>query len=79
MTKIAGAYWKGSEKNPMLTRIYAVAFETLDELKNYLKIKKKRKKETTANWEKIWDFLFFPIWSAPAFLYIRSKAPLSEK
>lgn len=37
LTRIAGAYWKGSEKNPMLTRIYAVAFESLDELKNYLK------------------------------------------
>jgi threonyl-tRNA synthetase len=37
LTKIAGAYWKGSEKNPMLTRIYAVAFESLDELKNHLK------------------------------------------
>lgn len=30
---IAGAYWRGDEKNPMLTRIYAWAFETKDELK----------------------------------------------
>jgi len=37
LTKIAGAYWKGSEKNPMLQRIYAVAFETKNELDNYLK------------------------------------------
>src|SRR3989344_9261731 len=28
LTKIAGAYWKGSEKNTMLTRIYGVAFAT---------------------------------------------------
>ena len=34
--KIAGAYWKGSEKNQMLTRIYALAFEAKDELENYL-------------------------------------------
>src|SRR3972149_5764460 len=26
LTKIAGAYWRGSEKNPMLTRVYGVAF-----------------------------------------------------
>ena len=28
LTNIAGAYWRGSEKNTMLTRIYAVAFPT---------------------------------------------------
>ncbi len=44
LTKIAGAYWKGSEKNQMLTRIYAVAFETPDELKNYLKIQEEAEK-----------------------------------
>ena len=36
LTKIAGAYWRGSEKNPMLTRIYGVAFKTKKELENYL-------------------------------------------
>ena len=38
LTKIAGAYWRGSEKNPMLTRIYGLAFETKKELGEYLKI-----------------------------------------
>ena len=37
LMSIAGAYWRGSEKNPMLQRIYAVAFETQDELNAYLK------------------------------------------
>lgn len=37
LTKIAGAYWRGSEKNPMLTRIYGVAFKTKKELVNFLK------------------------------------------
>jgi len=36
LTKIAGAYWRGNEKNPMLTRIYGVAFETKKELDEYL-------------------------------------------
>jgi len=36
LTKIAGAYWRGSEKNPMLTRIYGVAFSTKKELEDYL-------------------------------------------
>ncbi len=35
LTKIAGAYWRGDEKNKMLTRIYGVAFETSEELKAY--------------------------------------------
>src|SRR3989344_4158082 len=36
LDKIAGAYWKGSEKNEMLTRIYGLAFETKKELDSHL-------------------------------------------
>jgi threonyl-tRNA synthetase len=36
LTKIAGAYWKGDEKNKMLTRIYGLAFETEKELSDYM-------------------------------------------
>lgn len=35
LTKIAGAYWRGNEKNSMLTRIEGVAFETKAELEKY--------------------------------------------
>ena len=38
LTKLAGAYWRGSEKNKMLQRIYGLAFETKEELENYLKL-----------------------------------------
>ncbi|MDO8592477.1 MAG: threonine--tRNA ligase [bacterium] len=38
LTKIAGAYWRGSEKNKMLTRIYGLAFATKQELDEYLKM-----------------------------------------
>jgi len=38
LTKLAGAYWRGNEKNPMLTRVYGVAFETKKELEDYLKM-----------------------------------------
>ena len=37
LIKIAGAYWRGDEKNPMLQRIYGVAFKTKKELDAYLK------------------------------------------
>ncbi|MGN6396851.1 MAG: threonine--tRNA ligase [Mucilaginibacter sp.] len=36
LDKLAGAYWRGSEKNPMLTRIYGLAFPTPAELKDYI-------------------------------------------
>jgi threonyl-tRNA synthetase len=35
LDKIAGAYWRGDEKNPMLTRIYGIAFNTKEELAAY--------------------------------------------
>lgn len=38
LTKVAGAYWRGDEKNPMLTRIYGLAFATKKELDNHLKM-----------------------------------------
>ncbi|MGB9598649.1 MAG: threonine--tRNA ligase, partial [Minisyncoccales bacterium] len=43
LRKIAGAYWKGSEKNKMLTRIYGLAFESEKELKNYLRMQEEIK------------------------------------
>jgi len=36
LTHIAGAYWRGDEKQPMLQRIYGVAFERQEELAEYL-------------------------------------------
>ena len=36
LLSLAGAYWRGSEKNKMLTRIYGTAFPTAEELNRYL-------------------------------------------
>lgn len=44
LTNVAGAYWRGNEKNTMLTRIYGVAFETKKELDEYLKREEEAKK-----------------------------------
>jgi len=40
LTKIAGAYWRGDEKNPQLQRIYGVCFEKQEELQAYLEMLK---------------------------------------
>ncbi len=38
LSKMAGAYWRGDEKNAMLTRIYGLAFESKEKLDEYLKM-----------------------------------------
>ena len=37
LIRVAGAYWRGDEKREMLTRLYGVAFQTEEELDEYLK------------------------------------------
>lgn len=44
LDRIAGAYWKGDEKNPMLQRIYGLAFETKKELDEFLEMRKEAEK-----------------------------------
>lgn len=36
LSHIAGAYWRGDEKNTMLTRVYGLAFDTKEELDGYI-------------------------------------------
>ncbi|MCX6755386.1 MAG: threonine--tRNA ligase [Candidatus Nomurabacteria bacterium] len=44
LDRIAGAYWRGDEKNKMLTRIYGLAFETKEELEAYITQREEAKK-----------------------------------
>ncbi len=44
LTNIAGAYWKGDEKNKMLTRVYGVTFPSQKELDEYLLMLEEAKK-----------------------------------
>jgi threonyl-tRNA synthetase len=44
LDKIAGAYWRGSEKNPMLQRIYGLAFGSKKELEDYITYQEEVKK-----------------------------------
>ncbi len=70
LTRMAGAYWKGSEKNPMLTRIYGIAFETKKELEKYLKmIDEAEKRDHRVLGQKLELFMFdeevgagLPLW-----------------
>ena len=44
LTSVTGAYWRGNEKNKMLTRIYGTAFEKKSELEDYLNALEEAKK-----------------------------------
>ena len=44
LDRIAGAYWRGDEKNPQLQRIYGLAFETKKELEEYVALIEEAKK-----------------------------------
>jgi len=44
LLSVAGAYWRGDEKNKMLTRIYGTAFPTKEELVEFLRLREEAKK-----------------------------------
>jgi threonyl-tRNA synthetase len=44
LMSVAGAYWRGDEKRPMMQRIYGIAFETKDELDAFLAMQEEAKK-----------------------------------
>jgi len=44
LESVAGAYWRGDEKNQMLQRIYGTAWENEDQLKAYIHFKEEAKR-----------------------------------
>lgn len=63
LTKISGAYWKGDDSNPMLTRIYGVAFETKDDLEKHLHFLEEAKKRDHRRLGKELDLFLFHDWA----------------
>ncbi len=59
LQRIAGAYWRGSEKNKMLSRIYGVAFQTKKELDDYLHRQKEAEKRDHRHLGKKLDLFSF--------------------
>ena len=49
LLNIAGAYWRGDEKNKQLTRIYGITFEKQKDLNSYLEKLEEAKKEIIEN------------------------------
>lgn len=71
LSHVAGAYWRGDEKNTMLTRIYGLAFETKEELETYLVQQEEAKKRDHRKLGKELDLFTFsslvgsglPLWT----------------
>ena len=71
LSHIAGAYWRGDEKNTMLTRIYGLAFDTKEELEKYINQREEAKKRDHRKIAKEQDLLVFsdlvgsgmPLWT----------------
>ena len=59
LDRVAGAYWRGDEKNKMLTRIYGLGFNTEEELENYIKMREEAKKRDHRKIAKDQDLLVF--------------------
>ncbi|QQG52172.1 MAG: threonine--tRNA ligase [Candidatus Falkowbacteria bacterium] len=68
--KLAGAYWRGDEKNKMLTRIYGLAFDTKEELDEYLRIMAEAEKRDHRKIGKEQDLIMIHEWApgTPFFL-----------
>ncbi|MCK6577945.1 MAG: threonine--tRNA ligase [Anaerolineae bacterium] len=60
--KPAGAYWRGDEKRPQLTRIYGTAWETVEALQDYLtRLEEARKRDHRVVGERLDLFTFSPL------------------
>ncbi|OGK33643.1 threonine--tRNA ligase [Candidatus Roizmanbacteria bacterium RIFCSPHIGHO2_12_FULL_37_23] len=59
LLSVAGAYWKGNEKNKMLTRIYGTAFESKDELDKHLTLLEEAKKRDHRKLGRDLDLFYF--------------------
>jgi len=87
LMKIAGAYWRGDEKNPMLQRIYGTCWATQDELKDHLKQIEEAKKRDHRKLGKDLDLFTFdeevgaglPLWLPNGTVLIDMLEGLAKK
>jgi threonyl-tRNA synthetase len=69
ITKIAGAYWRGDEKRPMLTRIYGIGFRKPLELDAYIKLLEEAEKRDNRRLGKELDLFSIHEEAGPGLIY----------
>lgn len=79
LLNIAGAYWRGNEKNKMLTRLYGTAFESQEELDNYLhNLEEAKKRDHRILGRELGLFMFSPVVGQGLPLWLPKGATLRE-
>lgn len=79
LTGVAGAYWRGDEKNEMLQRIYGTAWPTRQALKEHLRLLEEAKKRDHRKLGRELDlFSFHPVAPASPFFHPRGAAVYNE-
>ncbi|HTB22718.1 MAG TPA: threonine--tRNA ligase [bacterium] len=79
LLSVAGAYWRGDERNKMLTRIYGTAFATQAELDAHLKQVEEAKKRDHRRLGKDLDLFSFQEEAGPGLVYWHPKGAMVRK
>lgn len=87
LLSVAGAYWRGDEKNPMLQRIYGTAFESKEDLEKYLlQLEEAKKRDHRKLGRELEIFVFdddvgpgLPLWLPNGAILIECLESLAKK
>jgi len=79
LLNVAGAYWRGDERNPMLQRIYGTAWETPAELQDYLAWREEVEKRDHRRLLKQLDLVSFHEEAGPGLAYWHPKGAIIRK
>ncbi len=87
LDRIAGAYWKGDEKNPMLQRIYGLCFENGKELDEFLAMRREAEKRDHRKLGKALDLFSFnenvgpglPLWHPNGTVLVEELEKLAKE
>lgn len=80
LDRIAGAYWRGSEDNKMLTRIYGLAFSSKEELDFYIERQEEAKKRDHRKLGKEMDLFTFSDYVGPGLpLWMPNGTAIAEE
>ena len=78
LERVAAAYWRGSEKNPMLQRIYGTAWASKDDLKAYMQRMEEAAKRDHRKLGQEMDLFSFPEELGPGLAVFHPKARRSS-
>jgi len=87
LDRIAGAYWRGDEKRPMLQRIYGLAFDTKEELDKYIELRKEAERRDHRKLGKELDLFSFnenvgpglPLWHPKGTVIVEELEKLAKE